>query len=116
MDFRGAPAGIFSRHASNQLANLGCGGWSVEFGGSRSPALEQPKAGTMPADHGFWLNDDQRFTSPRPQSAKRYPEDAIRPAQSGARTLPLQHDQLEPQSATWKPQVVTGAKETPYIC
>src|ERR1017187_214995 len=90
--FRGTPAGIFLRHAANQLANLWCGGWSAELGGPRSPAPEQPKAGAMPADHGFWGNDDQRFAPPKPQSAKRHPEDAIRPAQSGARALSLQHD------------------------
>ncbi len=60
----------------------------------RFPTPIQPESLTMPANHGFWLDDNERLAPLGPKQPKADPEDPIPPGQRRPWMLLSEHGQL----------------------
>jgi len=70
------PQRILTRHAADQVADLG---FDLRSAGSRPrlPSPEELEALAMPADHGVGLHDQQSGAPICPNSGQQRPEDSI---------------------------------------
>jgi hypothetical protein len=60
VDTWSTPTGIFSAHLADQFSDFARNDGSSGLAAPHLPGPEQPKAGTMPGNDRFWLDDGQR--------------------------------------------------------
>ena len=65
----GTPRRIFLHHPLDDGSNLGIDYWPAKVLCLRSKAPKQTKPCSMPADNGFWFDDEQDVAPTRPESA-----------------------------------------------
>ena len=80
---------------------------------SRPPTPVQTKTGTVPADDGFRLHDNEEVGPPRTEAAQRSPEEPIEGVQEWTGTLALQYGDLLAQGEHLERGVPTSAEEDP---
>jgi hypothetical protein len=65
----------------------------------------------MPADDGFWFDDQQAVGPAGPDAAKRGPKQPIARIQGWPRSLALQYGDLLAKSQDLKRNIIPAAKE-----
>jgi hypothetical protein len=65
----------------------------------------------MPANNGFWFNNDKGVAPSRPKSVKQDPKNSIQHSQARPRSFPFEHAQLLTKGKDLKAEVVTGTEE-----
>jgi hypothetical protein len=65
----------------------------------------------MPADDGFWFDDQQDVGRAGPDAAKRGPKQSIARIQGWPRSLALQYGDLLAKSQDLKRNIIPAAKE-----
>ena len=65
----------------------------------------------MPADNGFWFNNNKGIAPSRPKSVKQNPKNSIHHSHARPRSFPLEHAQLLAKGNDLKAEVVTGTEE-----
>jgi len=60
MDAGGTPPGILAAHLANESSDLVRNDGSSGLAAPHLPSPEQSKAGPMPSNDRFWLDDNQR--------------------------------------------------------
>ena len=91
MDPRGTPGRVFASHPADEVAQLAVDARPARAPRARPPSPEQAEALAMPANHGVGLHDNEDICPPRPEPAKRDPEESVRDRQPGPRP-PLRED------------------------
>jgi len=101
---RRTPSRVLAGHSTNERPDL-----RVDPGTTASvsalPGPVEPKALTMPADHGLGLHEDEGALPVWPQAAERDPERAVRVGQPGALGLALQEGQLLSQGEVFESEL-----------
>src|SRR5271169_4479684 len=111
VDARRSPRRVLSNHPKDQLAHFPAD-WlpSNRLLGARDPTPVQPKPGPMPANHGLRGDKDQRFLPARANFSQNDPEQPVGGAQSRARSLVVQSQQLLPKGEVLQEEFFSGAK------
>jgi hypothetical protein len=65
----------------------------------------------VPADYGFWRDEDEGLPPSRPDSASDYPKQLIEEAEAHARMSTLEHDELLTQREIFEKKTSPRAKE-----
>ena len=71
------PKWILAAHLPNQLADFFRHRWTPGLALTNLPGPEQPKGLTVPANDGFWLDNDQGRSPIAPDCAQPRPEEPI---------------------------------------
>jgi hypothetical protein len=110
VDTRRAPQRILTVHAPDQRSDLGIDPWAAaDVAGLPEPVGAE--AASMPTDHSFWLNDDDRVEERRVQSIQPHHHQAIDVPQSQTfRALSAEDYELLAQDEDSRPQAALAAK------
>ena len=73
MDTGCTPTGILPAHLADQISDLERNDRSSGMAAPHLPGPEQTKAGTMPGNHRFWLDDGQRRAPVPPEAGQPDP-------------------------------------------
>ena len=95
MDLGCAPIRILFGQAPDQDANL-FGDLRPASAGTGALTPVEAESGTMPADDGFGLDNDENLDPTRPATAEGNPKDPVQPVQLGPGTLAFEHGELLP--------------------
>ena len=71
------PTGILPAHLADQISDLAGNERSSTLAPSHLPGPEQAKAGTMPGNYGFGLDDGQRRAPVAPDAGDPHPQQAV---------------------------------------
>ena len=77
VDARSTPTGILPAHPADQISDFARNGGSPELASPHLRGPEQPKAGTMPGNDRFWLDDGQRRGPVAPEVGQTDPQQAV---------------------------------------
>ena len=110
VDFGSAPVCILLRQASDQFPHF-LADPRPAAARTRPPAPVEPKAGSMPADDGFWLDDQEDVGPAGPDAAERSPKQSVARIQGRPGSLALQYGDLLPKSEDLQSDVTMGTKE-----
>lgn len=108
MNARSTPGGILGKHAENQVPDLFREPFSTHLlshPGDDAPV--QTEAGSMPTNHGFRSNHDERLFPPGPESAGDHPEDFVESAELWFGMLTFQYGELLPERQIFHEQAPT---------
>src|SRR5436853_7528817 len=78
------PTGILPAHPADQISNLSGNDRSSGLAAPHLPGPEQAKAGTMPGNDRFWLDDGQRRAPVAPEAGQADPQQTVPRGQSRA--------------------------------
>jgi len=107
----GAPGGILSGHALNELPYLKRQFRAATLVATRAKAPIQAEPFPMPPCYGLWLDDHQDLRPSAPEASQGDPEQSIEPDKARSRILAFEHAQLLAQDSNLKPKTVARAKE-----
>jgi hypothetical protein len=110
MDLGSAPACILFRHPANERADF-VGDFGPAAVRSGSPTPVEPKAGAMPADDSFGLDDEKDAGPARSATAQGGPEQPVERAQYRPRSFPLENSHLLPQGKNFQGGVDATSEE-----
>src|SRR5215813_6379805 len=109
---RGAPqVGILGNHMENQVPDLLRNPLSagvLPHPGDHPPV--QPKAVSVPADHGLWGDKDERLLPAGPEPASGNPEKFVQHVELGPGLPAFQHRELLPKSQVLEEQSLPGTE------
>jgi len=77
MDAGCTPSGIVPAHLADQISGLARNDRSSRLAVPHLPSPEQSKAGTMPGQDRFRLDDSQRRAPVPPETGETDPQDAV---------------------------------------
>src|SRR3954454_15534225 len=83
---------------------------------ARAETPIEPKAGAMPTDHGFRLDENQRGCPVRPDGAQGDPKEAIGAVEMGTRVLAFEDGELLAEGENLQRGVVAGTEERAEVC
>ena len=111
------PTGILPAHPADQISDLAGNDGSSGLAAPHLPGPEQTKAGTMPGNDRFWLDDGQRRAPVAPEAGQADPQQAVhwsqfRPFYCG----PLKHADLVAQSQVLELKGSTGTEDPGQSC
>jgi hypothetical protein len=118
MDAGCTPTWILPAHLAEQISDLArndrSSGLAVP---PYLPGPEQPKAGTMPGNDRFWLDDGQRRAPVASEAAQTDPQQAVPRGQFRAFSGgPLKHADLVAQSQVLEPESSTRTADQGQSC
>src|SRR5580704_15982338 len=114
---RGTPTGILPAQLTQQISDLARNGRSSRLAVPYLPGPEQPKAGTMPGNDRFWLDDGQRRAPVAPEPGQTDPQQAVPRGQFRAFSRgPLKHADLVAQSQVLEPESSTRTADRGQSC
>ena len=73
----------------------------------------QAKTGAVPADDGFWFDDDENVTPAGPETAEGCPEEPVDGVQWWPRALAFEHGELLTEGEDFEGDVAPAADEGP---
>src|SRR5262245_30160134 len=95
---RGAPQRVLAAHAADQFSHIRRNRWSSRLPAADLPSPEQSEAFAVPANHGFWLDNDQHRAPVAPKLGKPRPQKPVCRGQLRALHRALQYRELMPES------------------
>jgi len=110
MDFGSAPIRVFVGKAHDQVPQFLRNSRSTAAR-SRSPAPEEAKAGAVPSDDSFWLDNQEDIGPTGPKAAEGGPEEAVARIQGRPRSLAFEHGDLLSQSEDLQGCVASRTEE-----
>ena len=114
MDAGCTSTGILPAHLAEQISDLARNGRSSGLAVPYLPGPEQPKAGTMPGNDRFWLDDGQRRA---PEAGQTDPQQAVPRGQFRAFSgRPLKHADLVAQSQVLEPESSARTEDRGQSC
>jgi len=100
------------QHSSKEVNELSTITWSSKFSSRAVPVPREPRPvrfepGSMPANHGFRLYEDQHTLPTRPESPQHHPEQLVRTCKPRLRSPRFQNSKLLPQSQVFQQKITT---------
>src|SRR5450631_177954 len=105
-----APAHVGLGHLADEPSGFRGDAATGRAAGTRFPSPEQAETGAVPADHGVWLDHDQRVRPAGPDAGEDQPERAVALAQTGAARCPPQVGQLLAKGKVLESKVRAGTE------
>ena len=104
---------ILDHHAEDEVANLLGNSFPANYSASsrnRSPI--KCESCSMPANNGFWADDDEGSLPARPQLTNNDPKGFVEQIQSRSGMLALENRELPPEHKVFQQQRLPSAKAT----
>jgi hypothetical protein len=117
VDARSSPGRVLGHHLEDQIANLlGYGSSSdglPDLGDQHPVPME---TGSVPPDHRFGCDNQERLLPPGPARANEQPEEPVEEIKPWARMTPFQHGKLLAQCQILEQEALARAKEANEGC